>query len=181
MDDHAYIVRFGPTRRDIALVPMSLVFVVVGVAFAADNPLLGIATVALGGLYLALWIAVVLTRRIALAVTDAGITLAMAPPWSRRTGSARWSDIEAIILWRQQAGRATMRYIGVQLRPGAPPLAGSARNSTLRRLNRSFSGTSLSEAVVNDSRPMSFWRIDKDRLAAAVARYAPHVRLIDNR
>jgi hypothetical protein len=37
----------------------------------------------------------------------------------------------------------------------------------------------LSEDLVADSRPVSFWRLDKTRLTAAVGHFSPDVTVLD--
>ena len=58
------------------MLPGCLVFVVVGVVAFADEPLLGVAAILLGGGYIALSLTAWFSRRVALAVTAEGITLA---------------------------------------------------------------------------------------------------------
>jgi hypothetical protein len=84
-----------------------------------------------------------------------------------------------VVLWRQKTARTSMRYVGVVRRADAPPMPGSARSSTLRRLNKAVVPGHLSEDLVADSRPVSFWRLDKTRLTAAVNHFAPDVTVED--
>jgi hypothetical protein len=180
VSDDRYVARFGPTRRDLLLVPASLIFVGVGVAMARDGEtVIGVLGALLGGSYLLLWAIVSLSRRVAFAVDERGITMGHNQPWKSGAAFAPWADVHGIVLWRQSAGRTSMLYVGVLRRPDAPPLPGSARSELLRDINAAFVPANLPRDLVADSRPVSFWQLDKERLAAALARFAPSVPLID--
>ena len=184
MHDHTYTVRFGWTRRDLLLIPACVVFVVVGVAGVADGQPTGYLACVIGGGYIVVSTVAMASRRVALAVTAEGITLGLVPPWpSGRTAFVPWSDIEAVVLWRQhmlrmQWFRQSLGYVGVVRRAGAPPLPGSAKSSMLRRVNAAVVPWRLSEELVADSRPVSFWRLDEKKLAAAVAHFRPDVPVV---
>ena len=178
MPDHSYVARFGLTRRDLFLLPVCVLFIVVGKVMIADgSPLAGVMACLLGGLYIAASLLALVSRRIALAVTAEGITLGQMPPWpAGRSAFVPWSDIETVVLWRQHLARGnTMQYVGVVRRPGAPPLPGSAKSPKLRRLNKAFVPAHLSEDLVADSRQVAFWRLNKKRLSAAVHHFRPDV------
>jgi hypothetical protein len=182
--DPTYIVRFGWTPRDVILLPGCVIFVILGALVFADTPLLGAFGILLGAAYIVLKTVAWLSRRVALAVTAEGITLGV-PPLSPAAHSAfvPWSDIEAVVLWRQRVWRpglwrGSVDYIGVVRRADAPPLPGSARNPTLRKINKALVPAGLSEDLVADSRPIS-WRLDKTRLTAAVGHFSPDVTVLD--
>jgi len=181
MRDDTYVARFGWTRRDLFLLPFCLLFVAIGTTMAVTGePVLGALGVLMGAAYVVLWTTAFLSRRVALAVTVEGITLGLIPPWpASRIALVPWSDVEAVVLWRQAAGYASVRYIGVQRRAGAPPLPGSARSPMLRRINKTLVPAHLPTALVADSRPVSFWRLNKARLVAAINQFAPHVPVVD--
>lgn len=163
------------------MVPISVGFAALGFAMVAAGEWMGILVGLIGVLYLTVLAVACLSRRDALVVAENGITLGLLPPWSA-TGHAAfvpWSDVEAIVLWRQPAGFASVRYIGVERRTGAPPLPGSARNPILRRMNKAVVPTHVSEALVADSRMVGYWRLDKERLTSAVHHFAPHVQVVD--
>jgi hypothetical protein len=71
-----------------------------------------------------------------------------------------------------------MRYVGVARRKGARPLAGRrgqrAGKVTARALTPGVSGGTLLASCA-----MNLWRLDAHRMAAAVAHFAPGVRVID--
>jgi hypothetical protein len=84
-----------------------------------------------------------------------------------------------VVLWRQPmpCGRP-VRYVAVGRHHGAPPLAG-------RRARRAGQVTARALTPVNGdtllaSRAANLWRLDTGRLTAAVAHFAPGVRVIDN-
>jgi hypothetical protein len=181
VSDHIYVARFGLTPRDLILLPFCILAIVVGTVMVNDGQMIGALAYLIGGGYLFMAMAALVSRRVALAVTAEGITLGLAPPWpASRSAFVPWSDIEAVILWRQDAGRATMRYIGVVRRADAPPLPGSAKSSALRRINKAFVPRHLSEGVVADSRQISFWRLNKTRLTTAVNHFRPDVPVVDH-
>ena len=176
-----YVARFGWTRRDLLLLPVCGLFVVVGVAMASSGEMvMGPLAVLLGGGYLALSTTCAVSRRIALAVTEQGMTFGAVPPWpASRTAHVPWDDVESVVVWRQSAGDTSTRYIGVLRRAGAPPLPGSMRSRTLMKVGRALVPADVSEPLMVDSRPVAFWRLDQERLSAALHRYAPHVAVID--
>jgi hypothetical protein len=174
-----YEVRLGFIRRDLLLLPAGVVFLAVGVLMLREEPVPGVGATVLGGGILLLRLVSVLSRRVALRVDAAGVTLGMTPPWpSSRTAVVPWSDIEAIVLWTQHAGGTTIPYIGLRRRPGLPPLPGSARSRTLRRLNRAMV-PHVPPDVLADSRPAAFWRLHRPSLETAVRHFAPAVEIVD--
>jgi hypothetical protein len=145
---------------------MSLALRVVTLVFFGGGALVFIASIA--------------TRRVALRVDASGVTLGGSPGrHGATTVLIPWADIREIVLWRQPMpyGRS-MRYVGVARRKGARPLAGPrgqrAGKVTARALAPGVSGDTLLA-----SRAVNLWRLDTDRMAAAVAHFAPGVRVID--
>ncbi|WFF03775.1 hypothetical protein [Micromonospora sp. WMMD964] len=174
-----YEVRFGLTRRDLVLMPASVGFVVVGVLILPDERVAGVASVAFGGGLLLLRLVSVLSRRVALRVDAAGVTLGQTPPWpSSSTAVVPWSDIEMVVLWTQHVRWTTIPYVGLQRRRGLPPLPGSARSPGMRLLNEA-AVPYVPPAVLADSRPATFWRLHRPSLEAAVRHFAPTVEFVD--
>ncbi|WFE49433.1 hypothetical protein [Micromonospora sp. WMMD1155] len=175
----AYEVRFGLVRRDLVLMPVSAFFVAVGVLLFPDEKLPGVAAVAFGGGFLLLRLVSVLSRRVALRVDAAGVTLSHTPPWpSSSTAMVPWSDIEMVMLWTQQVAWTTVSYVGLQRRRDLPPLPGSARSPGLRLLNQA-AVPHVPPAVLADSRPATFWRLHRPSFEAAVRHFAPTVEFVD--
>ena len=181
MHEHAYVARFGWTAKDLVLVPFSLLAIFVGrLMFVDGRTTVGALSILLGAAYLILTVTAWVSRRVALAVTAEGITLGQIPPWpASHSALVPWSDIEEIVLWRQGSGARAVRYIGIRRRADAPPMPGSAKSRTLRKLNKQFVPAQLSESLVADSRPVNFWRLNKTRLRAAVDRFGPDVPVVD--
>ncbi|MEP8852584.1 hypothetical protein ABKU49_23325, partial [Enterobacter hormaechei] len=44
--------------------------------------------------------------------------------YTATTDVVPWTDIQAVVLWHQPVRHTRVAYIGLQRRPGAPPLAG---------------------------------------------------------
>ncbi|MFC3499525.1 hypothetical protein ACFOOK_00730 [Micromonospora krabiensis] len=175
----AYEARFGLTRRDLLMLPTGVVAVAVGVLVFRDEPVAGVGAAVFGGALLLLRLITVLSRRVALRVDAAGITLGQVPPWpSSHTAVVPWADIEAVVLWTQQVGLSTIPYVGVQRRPGLAPLPGSARSRGLRRINQAVVPY-VPPAVLADSRPATFWRLHRPSLEATVRHFAPAVPVVD--
>lgn len=174
-----YEVRFGLVRRDLLLIPASAVFLAVGVLWVGEDPLIGVAGMLLGGGYLAVRLVTALSRRVALRVDVTGVTLGVVPPWPRtHIATVPWSDIEAVVLWRQVTGRTSVRYLGLQRRAGLAPLPGSLRSGLLKKMTRSVVPRDVPLQTAIDSRPVSLWRLDEKRLAEAIDRFGTGVELV---
>jgi hypothetical protein len=177
--DPAYEVRFGLVRRDLLLIPASAVFLAVGILWVGEDPLIGVAGMLLGGGYLAVRLITALSRRVALRVDVTGVTLGAVPPWPRtHIATVPWSDIEAVVLWRQVTGRTSVRYLGLQRRAGLAPLPGSLRSGLLKKMTRSVVPRDVPLQTAIDSRPVSLWRLDEKRLAEAIDRFGTGVELV---
>lgn len=177
----AYEVRFGLTRRDLWLIPVAVLFTAVCVLLVMSEGA-GIAVVGIVGfgLFLALRVVQLVSRRVALRVDEAGITLGLTPPWPRRhTVRVPWREIAAVVLWRQQTGYSSLRHLGLVRPVGLPPLPGSMRNRFLRRVALAFIPSHVPPQVAIYSRAVAGWSVNRDRLAAAVARFAPQVEVDD--
>jgi hypothetical protein len=113
-------------------------------------------------------------------VDASGVTLGGSPGrYGATTVLIPWADIREIVLWRQPMpyGRS-VRYVGVARRKGTRPLAGRrgqrAAKAAARALTPGVSGNTLLA-----SRAVNLWHLDTHRMAAAVAHFAPGVRVID--
>jgi hypothetical protein len=120
----------------------------------------------------------VVSRKIAFRADMAGITLGADPlTWPFRHASAvfvPWSDAEAIALFRG-GGPFGWRIeddpcIGIQRSQGAPALARG--NNPARRCP-------VPGVAAGAVRPVTAWRLDRDRLAALTAAVAPGIPVID--
>ncbi len=124
------------------------------------------------------WLVAVASRKVAFRADIAGITLGADPlSWPFRHASAvfvPWADAEAIALY-QGGGPFGWRVggdpcIGIQRRQGAPAL--SRGNKPARRCP-------VPGVAAGAVRPVTAWRLDRDRLAALTAAAAPGIPVID--
>lgn len=181
ISDAVYEARYGPNRRDLFLLSAAVLFAAFGIYIVSQGyPAFGWFVTALFSLLVVFRIVQWTSRRVAFRVDATGVTLGIAPPWpASRIASVPWSDLQRIVLWRQPANRTTVPYIGVDRGEQAPPLPGSARSTFLRKLNASAAPSHVPTHVVADSRPVNGWQLDRERLAAAVSRFAPHIEVVD--
>jgi hypothetical protein len=119
----------------------------------------------------------VASRRIAFRADQAGITLGADPlSWPVAHVSAvfvPWANVEAIVLYRGARSRLSAwdgPCIGIQRRQGAPAL--SRGNKPARRCP-------VPGVAAGAARPVTAWRLDRDRLAAVTAAVAPAIPIID--
>ena len=124
------------------------------------------------------WLVAVASRKVAFRTDMAGITLGADPlSWPFRHASAvfvPWSDAEGLALY-QGGGPFGWRIgddpcIGIQRRQGAPAL--SRGNNPARRCP-------VPGVAAGAVRPVTAWRLDRDRLAALTAAAAPGIPIID--
>jgi hypothetical protein len=124
------------------------------------------------------WVLAVAGRKIAFRADMTGITLGADPlSWPFRHASAvfgPWSDAEAIALYHG-GGPFGWRIrddpcIAIQRRPDAPAL--SRGNKPARRCP-------VPGVAAGAVRPVTAWRLDRDRLAALTAAVAPAIPVID--
>jgi hypothetical protein len=116
---------------------------------------------------------------VALRVDARGITLGGSPGRYRSTTRLiPWADVREVVLWRQPMpyGRS-VRYVAVARHRGAPPLAGRRGQRAGRVTARGL--TPVSGDMLLASRAANLWRLDTDRMTAAVAHFAPGVRVVD--
>ncbi len=124
------------------------------------------------------WLLAVASRKVAFRADMAGITLGADPlSWPFRHAWAvfvPWSDAETIALY-QGGGPFGWRLqddpcIGIRRRPGAPALS---------RGNRPARRCPVPGVAAGAVRPITAWRLDRDRLAALTAAVAPGIPIID--
>jgi hypothetical protein len=148
-------------------------------AIFSDQPLPWLILAAIGFVLATVpWLLAMASRKIAFRADMAGITIGADPlSWPFRHASAvfvPWSDAEAIALytgggpfgWRIGDGPC----IGIRRCPGAPAL--SRGNGPARRCP-------VPGVAAGAVRPVTAWRLDRDRLAALTAAVAPGIPLID--
>jgi hypothetical protein len=174
-----YVARYGWNRRSGSLILGAAVFVLVALTVPMSLALRVVTLVFFGGGVLVV-IANIASRRVALRVDADGITLGGSPGRYRSTTRLiPWADIREVVLWRQPMpyGRS-IRYVAVARRHGAPPLAGRRGQRAGQVTARTL--TPVSGDTLLASRAANLWRLDADRMSAAVAHFAPGVRVIDH-
>jgi hypothetical protein len=174
----AYIVRFGFNQKAPGVLLASLSFTVL-VIMLPDIPVLdrtaGLLLFGVGGLVFFLFVR--LNGAVASRADEQGITLGN-PHGGRRRPVLRvpWSSIAEVVLFYQDAGPATMPYVGLRLRPGAPSVpAGHNRDRRMWRMTRDLL-PHVPEDVLAQSRPISGWRLDEEMLARSLPFTRPTCR-----
>lgn len=169
-----YEVRYGPTAGNVAWLAGTLALT--GACFLPGLPMavrvIGIVLFGGGSVVLAVSMA---RRQVAFRVDSAGITVAGGPV-RYRAGLlyVPWEEVQAIVLWKQHTA-ANNPYVGIQR-------AGGSATERLGGAQRRFVRAAVPHVpaeVVRFSRPIIGWRLDRDRLASAVAHFAPHVTIVD--
>ncbi len=110
---------------------------------------------------------------VAFRADHAGVTLGavrVLPP--RPAVFIPWADIENLILYRAGSGRKAVECVGVQRRQGAPALPYG---------NKPAPGCPVGGVAAGASRRMTYWRLDRERLAAVTAAVAPGIPTIEAR
>jgi len=124
------------------------------------------------------WLVAVASRKVAFRADMTGITLGADPlSWPFRHASAvfiPWSDAEGIALYTG-GGPLGLRIgddpcIGIQRRPDAPALP---------RGNKPARRCPVPGVAAGAARPVTAWRLDRDRLAALTAAAAPAIPITD--
>src|SRR5580698_97421 len=184
-DTAVYVERYRWTPTVALGIAADLAFVLLTVFFIA--PLfIRLPVLAVFGWFAVISIATVLSRRVALRVDEAGVTFGGGPfRYEATTRSHRWEDIEAITLWKRYLpvtiGRWTpfsfgpIEYIGLRRRPGAPSITAGGRG----RADWPGYMTPVKGVAAGAARNIVAFVLDKDRLAQAVAAFAPTVAIED--
>jgi hypothetical protein len=174
----AYVARFSWTARTVRMTLLSLAFL--ACAFVPNAPLW--IAVVVGAFCLLGFLVFTVTassRKVALRIDRHGVTLGGTPlPIGPKTDVVRWEDVVSIVLWTQHVGRQKMPYIGLQRRQGSPQLPGLPYGPRRKRINETLI-PHVSSEIVQASRPINLWRLDRARLETAVAAFAPGVNIID--
>ena len=172
-----YQAHYGFNLRTAGIVAICAVFT--AALLLPDMPLfarvLGLPLFGGGGLFM---IFVALSRKVAFRVDETGVLLGGSPARYRATTAhVPWSDVTAFVFWRQTVGGGTtLPYVGVARRAGSPALPGDGprARAVLSAL------VPVPPEVAMSSRAVNGWRLDRDRLAAAVAHFAPGTPLLDH-
>jgi hypothetical protein len=170
-----YQVHYGWDPRTTGVVAFSAVFtaglLLSGMPLLAR--ILGFPLFGGGGLFMGY---VALSRKVAFRVDGTGVLLEGSPArYGATTSHVPWNDITGLVLWRQHVGGTSMPYVGLIRREGAPALPGD--DSRMRAVLEHLVPVPADVAIA--SRAVNGWRLDKDRLVTAIARFAPAVPVHD--
>ncbi|MFE7034106.1 hypothetical protein ACFU9Y_27700 [Streptomyces sp. NPDC057621] len=117
------------------------------------------------------------TPLVAFRVDGEGVLFGGAPArYKAQTAFVPWKDITAVVLWEQRMSGPSMAYVGVQRQAGAPPLPG--QNAGLRPEQTTELAPHVDHELFLASRAVNRWRLDPERLRAAVAAFAPGVPVL---
>ncbi|WP_431031786.1 hypothetical protein ACQYWQ_00215 [Streptomyces sp. P6-2-1] len=113
----------------------------------------------------------------ALRVDAAGVLLGGVPVrHTAHTAFVPWQDLTGVVLWRlPTAGYSPVDHIGVSRHPGAPSLPGP--NAHLTPEKSQALAPHVAHEVVVTSHPIVLWRLDPERLLAAVNAFAPGIEV----
>jgi hypothetical protein len=178
--DMPYEAKYGWNRLSWGTIGITLVLC--AAALLPDMPLwLKIPYIALFG-GCAVMVAVVSSRgTTAVRVDQAGVTLCSAPLYPKSTTRLfPWEDVACVVIWQGTYSRRSNRleYVGVERRPGTPPITGKFTGRRSQWAVRQQSPGIPPEMAVTGA-ATSGWVLDHGRLAAAVTYFAPGVRVID--
>ncbi|MGY0070607.1 hypothetical protein ACWZEH_28280 [Streptomyces sp. QTS137] len=172
-----YRARYGWDLRATGVVAVCAVFTALllfsGIPLYVRVP--GLPLFGVGGLFITY---VALSGKVAFRVDETGVLLGGSPARYRATTAhVPWGDITGVVLWRQTAGRSSVPCVGVTRREGAPALSGDGpgARAVLEHL------VPVLADVATASRAVTGWRLDRDRLRAAVAHFAPGLPVHDHR
>ena len=159
-----YEAKYGLNRQSAALIGACLAFCVP--CILVPTPLwIRIFVIGLFGPGALLVSAASLTRVTALRVDPSGVTLRRY--LVRPAVFFPWEDVKKLLLWRYPQ----TWHVGVLRREGAAPLP--------MPLNRNAARVGLPLETAATAVPAAGWFLDRKRLAAAVALFAPHVEVVD--
>lgn len=176
-DPSVYEARFGLTLKSASVVVAAGVFSVAAIMLDDVSWQLRVATLVVFGAGGLVYLANLLSRKVALRVDRAGIVLGGSPMrYKATTEFVPWAEVHAVVLFKQVIptthGTTTMPYVGVQRKPGfGMPLSGVQR-VTAKLV------PDVPAGIVITSRAVSGWRLDARALSDALP---PEVRLIDAR
>jgi hypothetical protein len=176
-----YEARYGWNRQSWRFIVIALVFC--AAALLPAVPLwLKIVDIAFFGGGAAMFALFSLRGTTAVRVDQAGITLCASPLYPKSTTRLfRWEDVANVVIWRGPfSGRVNkLEFVGVERRPGAQPITGRFAGRRFQSAARLESPGIPPEVAVTRA-ATNGWVLDHDRLTAAVADFAPWVRVIDS-
>jgi hypothetical protein len=176
----SYTAKYGFNRQSWRIIGIALVFC--AAALLPSVPLwLKIVDVAFFGGGAVMITALSLRGTTAVRVDEAGITLCSAPLFPKSTTRLfPWGDIASVFIWQGIAsGRINrLEYVGVERRPGTPPLTGKFAGRRTQSAAR-LESPGIPPAAAVTRAATNGWVLDHAKLTAAVAHFAPGVRVVD--
>ncbi|TDC81759.1 hypothetical protein [Actinomadura sp. 7K507] len=170
-----YEVRYGPTLKNVAMLVGSIVLTI-GCLLPEVPLIIRVPGVALFGVGSFVFLAFMFVRRVAFRVDAQGITVA-GNPLRYRTSLlfVPWSEVEAVVLWKQHSA-SNLPHVGVKRYKDSPEHQQGGRGS---RLVLRAVAPHVPVEIVLSSRAVNGWRLNRDRLASAVAHFAPDTEVVD--
>jgi hypothetical protein len=176
----SYEAKYGWNRQSWRLIWIGLAFC--AAALLPGMPLwLRLVVIAFFGGGTLLMVAVSLRHPIAVRVDEAGITLCASPLFPKSTTRLfPWEDVTRVLIWRGPfSGRVNrLEFVGVERRPGVPPLTGRFIGRRAQYAVR-FDSPGIPPEIALTRAANNGWVLDHGELTAAVAHFAPGVRVID--
>jgi hypothetical protein len=176
-DPGCYEARYRVSRAAQRGLSTSLVLLPTGLGLMNLYLPIALVLVVLGAITALPAVAGLALRRTAFRADYAGITLGadLRDGWTLRWDRGvfvPWAEVEQIVIYPGQGFPAGSRAprIGIQRRPGAPELSAGDGPAP---------GCPLPRVTTAATRPVSGWRLDRDRLAAVTAMVAPDVPVVD--
>ncbi len=176
----SYEAKYGWNRQSWRIIGIALVCC--AAALLPGMPLwLRLVVIAFFGGGAVMMAAVSFRRPIAVRVDQAGVTLCASPLYPKSTTRVfPWEDVTRVIIWRGPfSGRVSrLEFVGVERRPGALPLSGKFIGRSSQAAARLEAPGIPAEAAVTRA-GTNGWVLDHGKLTAAVAYFAPGVRVVD--
>lgn len=175
-----YEAKYGWNRQAVRIIVIALVFCAAALLPGMPLWLKIVDIVFFGGG--AVMIAVFSLRgTTAVRVDQAGVTLCASPLYPKSTTRLfPWEDVASVVIWRGPfSGRVNrLEFVGVERRPGAAPITGKFSGRAARSAARLEAPGIPPEMAVTRA-ATNGWVLDHGGLTAAVAHFAPGVRVID--
>ncbi|MEV6928335.1 hypothetical protein AB0M46_28145 [Dactylosporangium sp. NPDC051485] len=176
MIDARYEVRYRVSRAVWGLVAAGLLAGTAALALGGSGDeaaVVAAACYAASVTVLALYGHAALTRKVGLRVDEEGIRFGGRPPLYRPADTVPWRAVSTIYLYRVRVAGLTQSYVGLQAPDGAPPLPQRVPANVVRMIYH----------VPSDAAAASYsadgFPLDPAAFAAAVARVAPSVQVVD--
>jgi hypothetical protein len=175
-----YEAKYGWNRQSWRIFGIALVFC--AAALLPDMPLwLKIVDIVFFGGGALMTAVVSLRGTTAIRVDEAGVTLCASPLHPKSTTRLfPWGDVARVVIWQGpfSGWMNRLEYVGIDQRPGAPPITGKFTGRRSRSAARRDSPGIPPEVAVTRT-ATNGWVLDHGRLTAAVTHFAPGVRVVD--